>query len=140
MQEKTFITELNHEQVDIFAKDESLFIVDGEEHIYFNARIHWGLKLFEDMKEMDITPFIDKIEITSGTSVSDNKMIIVKHDFVNIVEPPIGSKYKNKDDWKIKMNFLRDDDRILYLWHITIFPKFVAVDVNKNIVEVLFNA
>ncbi len=139
MQEKTFITELNYKQVDIFAKDESLFIVDGEEHTYFNAKIHWGLRLDEGMRELDIVPFIDKVEITSGNSVSDNKMIIVKHDFVNIIAPAIGSKFE-KGAWRIKMNFLRDDDRIMYLWHITIFPKFIAVDVDKKIVEVLFNA
>ena len=140
MEDKTFKTELNYEQVDVFAKDETLFVVDGEEHTYFNVTMDWGLHLYESTRELDMVPFVDKIFVTSGDSVSDNKMIIVKHDFVNIVEPPIGSKYKNKDDWKIKMNFLRDDDRILYLWHITIFPKFVAVDVDKNIVEVLFNA
>ena len=77
MRETTFITELNYKQVDIFSKDETLFIVDGEEHTYFNVKVHWGLKLYEDMKELDITPFVDKIEVTSGDSVSDNGMIIV---------------------------------------------------------------
>ena len=105
---------------------------------YFNVKIHWGLKICDYMKEMDITPFVDKIEVTSGDSVSDNGMIIVKQDFVNITFPEVGEY--DKDAWKCKNNFLRDDDRILYLWHITIFPKFVAFDVNKNIVEVLFNA
>ena len=138
MRETTFITELNYKQVDIFSKDETLFIVDGEEHTYFNVKVHWGLKLYEDMKELDITPFVDKIEVTSGDSVSDNGMIIVKQDSVNITFPEVGEY--DKDAWKCKNNFLRDDDRIMYRWHITIRPKFVAVDVDKKIVEVIFNA
>ena len=138
MRETTFITKLNYKQVDILSKDESLFIVDGEEHNYFNVKIHWGLKICDYMKEMDITPFVDKIEVTSGDSVSDNGMIIVKQDFVNITFPEVGEY--DKDAWKCKNNFLRDDDRIMYRWHITIRPKFVAVDVDKKIVEVIFNA
>ena len=141
MRETTFITELNFQQVDIFVSDdkhEEIFYVDGEEHTYFNAKIHWGLKIYDYMKEMDITPFVDKVEITSGTSVSDNKMIIVKHVFVNITFPAVGDY--NKDSWKCKNNFLRDCEDLVYRWHITIKPKFVAVDIDKKIVEIIFNA
>ena len=41
MTDKTFISELNFKQVDVFSKDEKLFYVDGEEHTYFNVKIHW---------------------------------------------------------------------------------------------------
>ena len=138
MRETTFISDLNFEQVDVISKDETLFIVDGEEHTYFNVKIHWGLKIYDYMKEMDIVPFVDRIQVTSGDSVSDNKMIIVKHDFVDITNADSG---KLPDSgWTIRINFLRDDDSVGYRWHCTIVPKFVAIDVDKKIVEVIFNA
>ena len=108
MEDKTFKTELNYEQVDVFAKDETLFVVDGEEHTYFNVTMDWGLHLYECTSELDIVPFIDRIQVSSGDSVSSNKMIIVKHDFVDIVSPDIGEKF-NKGNWRVKFNFLRDD-------------------------------
>ena len=133
----TFITELNYEQVDVLTKNDSLFFVDGEEHTYFNVKIYWGLKFYQGMQDIDITPFVDKIEVTSGDGVSDYGKIIVKHDFINITFPQAGQY--NKDAWKVKMNFLRDDERIAYRWHILIKPKFVAIDLDKKIVEVIFN-
>ena len=140
MRETTFITDLNFKQVDVFSKDETLFIVDGEEHTYFNVKIHWGLKIHDYMKEMDIVPFVDKIEVTSGDGVSDNGMIIVKHDFVNITFPTVGERFKNPNEWRYSQNFLRDEEAIQYRWHVTIKPKFVAVDVDKKRVEIIFNA
>lgn len=137
---KSFVTELNYKQVDILSKDESLFYVDGEEHTYFNVKIHWGLNIYESTTEMDLTPWVDKIEVTSGDGISDNGMIIVKHDFVNITFPEVGERFRNKDAWKCKTNFLRDCEDLVYRWHITIRPKFVAIDVDKKIVEVIFNA
>ena len=141
MNDKTFKSELNFEQVDVFSKDETLFIVDGEEHTYFNVKIDWGLHLYESMRELDIVPFVDRIFVTSGDSVSDNKMIIVKHDFVDITNADSG---KLPDSgWTVKMNFLRDDESVIsvrYRWHVTIVPKFVSIDVDKKIVEVIFNA
>ena len=138
MTDKTFISELNFKQVDVFSKDETLFIVDGEEHTYFNVKIHWGLHLYESMKEMDIVPFVDKIEVTSGDSVSDNGMIIVKHDFVNITNAD--STKLPDSGWTIKTHYSRDNDSISYRWHCTILPKFIAIDVDKKIVEIIFNA
>ena len=138
MEDKTFKTELNYEQVDVFAKDETLFVVDGEEHTYFNVTMDWGLHLYESTRELDMVPFVDKIFVTSGDSVSDNKMIIVKHDFVNIVNPHLGQG--GMKQWQIKINFLRDDESLINRWHCIIRPKFVAIDVDKRIVEVLFNA
>ena len=130
---KIFKSELNFKQVDVISKDETLFIVDGEEHTYFNVTIDWGLQVYESMREMDLVPFVDRIQVTSGDSVSSDKMIIVKHGFVDIVE--------KSSDWKIKLNFLRDSE-ISYggVWHYTIVPKFVSIDVDKKIVEVIFNA
>ena len=130
---KIFKSELNFKQVDVISKDETLFIVDGEEHTYFNVTIDLGLEVYESMREMDLVPFVDRIQVTSGDSVSSDKMIIVKHGFVDIVE--------KSSDWKIKLNFLRDSE-ISYggVWHYTIVPKFVSIDVDKKIVEVMFNA
>ena len=138
MQDKTFISELNFKQVDVFSKDEKLFYVDGEEHTYFNVKIHWGLHLYETMNELDIVPFVDKIEVTSGDSITDNGMIIVPHEFVNITFADVGEY--NKGVWKCKNNFLRDCEDLSYRWHITIKPKFIAIDVDKKIVEIIFNA
>ena len=131
MSDKTFKSELNFKQVDVISKDETLFIVDGEEHTYFNVTIDWGLHLYEHMRELDIVPFVDRIQVSSGDSVTDNGMIIVKEGFVDII---------NDNSWKIKLNFLRDDERLVYRWHCTIVPKFVAIDIDKKIVEVIFNA
>ena len=133
MNDKTFKSELNFKQVDVISKDETLFIVDGEEHNYFNVTIDWGLNIYESMRELDIVPFVDRIQVSSGDSVSDNKMIIVKHKFVDIV-------HDAGETWTIRINFLRDDDSVGYRWHCTIVPKFVAIDVDKKIVEVIFNA
>tara|TARA_R100000808_G_scaffold20959_1_gene45314 strand:- start:406 stop:822 length:417 start_codon:yes stop_codon:yes gene_type:complete len=138
MTDKTFISSLNYKQVDIFSKDETIFIVDGEEHFYFNVKIHWGLHLYETMKELDIVPFVDRIEVVSGDSITENGKIIVPHEFLNIKFPEIGEYDKNA--WKCKNNFLRDDDAIQYRWHCTILPKFIAIDVDKKIVEIIFNA
>jgi len=131
MNDKTFKSELNFKQVDVISKDETLFIVDGEEHTYFNVKIDWGLHLYESMRELDIVPFVDRIFVTSGDSVSANGMIIVPHGFVDIVVD---------SDWVIRKNFSRDDDSVGYRWHINIVPKFVSIDVDKKIVEVIFNA
>ena len=138
MTDKTFISSLNYKQVDVFSKDESLFIVDGEEHFYFNVKIHWGLHLYETMKELDIVPFVDRLEVVSGDSITENGMIIVPHKFVNITDADSG---KLPDSgWTIKTYFLRDDESLVYKWHCTILPKFIAIDVDKKIVEIIFNA
>ena len=138
MSDKTFKSELNFKQVDVISKDETLFIVDGEEHTYFNVTIDWGLHLYEHMRELDIVPFVDRIQVSSGDSVTDNGMIIVPEGFVDITNADSG---KLPDSgWTVRINFLRDDDRVVYRWHCTIVPKFVSIDVDKKIVEVLFNA
>ena len=92
----------------------------------------WGLRLYDHMRELDIVPFIDRIKVSSGTDVSGNGMIIVPHNIADILDI-----HESKENWEVKINFLRDtniDDLI------TIVPKFVGIDVDKKIVEVLFNA
>ena len=133
MNDKTFKSELNFKQVDVISKDETLFIVDGEEHTYFNVKIDWGLHLYESTRELDLVPFVDRIQVSSGDSVTDNGMIIVSEGFVDII-------HDAGETWTIRINFLRDDERVAYRWHITIVPKFVAIDVDKKIVEVIFHA
>ena len=138
MTDKTFISELNFKQVDVFSKDETLFIVDGEEHTYFNVKIHWGLHLYEYMKELDIVPFVDRIQVSSGDSVTENGMIIVPEGFVDITNADSG---KLPDSgWTIKINYLRDDESLINRWHCIIRPKFISIDVDKKIVEITFNA
>ena len=69
---KTFITELNHEQVDVMGDN------FPDHVIYFNAKIHWGLEFIESQIEIDIKPFVDRIEIFSGEDVGNsNKMLII---------------------------------------------------------------
>ena len=138
MTDKTFISSLNYKQVDVFSKDETIFIVDGEEHFYFNVKIHWGLHLYETMKELDIVPFVDRIQVSSGDSVTKNGMIIVPEGFVDITNADSG---KLPDSgWTIKTHYSRDNDSISYRWHCTIVPKFISIDVDKKIVEITFNA
>ena len=133
--DKTFKSELNFKQVDVISKDETLFIVDGEEHTYFNVKIDWGLHLYESTRELDLVPFVDRIQVSSGDSVTGNGMIIIPEGFVDITNADT-----TLSGWKIKINYLRDDERVVYRWHITIVPKFIAIDVDKKIVEVIFNA
>ena len=123
---KTFITELNHEQVDVMG-------YNFPDHvIYFNAKIHWGLEFIESQIEIDIKPFVDRIEIFSGEDVGNsNKMLIIKNDFMDILNDD-SCKYE------IKYTFLRDNPYTNDL--ITIVPKFVGIDLSEKIVEVLFNA
>ena len=123
---KTFITELNHEQVDILGKNYPDHV------IYFNVKIHWGLDIFESQRELDIRPFVDRIEIFSGEDArASNKMLIIKNDFLDI--------YNNEEsEYEITQTFLRDKPVSEDL--MSIFPKFVGVDISKKEVEVLFNA
>ena len=123
---KTFITELNHEQVDVLGKNYPDHV------IYFNVKIHWGLDIFESQRELDIRPFVDRIEIFSGEDArASNKMLIIKNDFLDI--------YNNEEsEYEITQTFLRDKPVSEDL--MSIFPKFVGVDISKKEVEVLFNA
>ena len=124
---KTFITELNHEQVDIIGDNYPDHV------IYFNIKIHWGLHLNESQIELDIRPFIDRIQVFSGEDArSSNKMLIVKNDFLDIIN------YSDITDYRVKQTFLRDKPDSNSL--ITIVPKFVGIDLSKKEVEVLFNA
>ena len=101
---KTFITELNHEQVDVMGK-----------HYPDHVR-----------------PFIDRIEVFSGEDArASNKMLIVKDDFLDIFN-------NEESQYEITHTFLRDKPASEDL--ITIFPKFVGIDISKKEVEVLFNA
>ena len=123
---KTFITELNHEQVDVMGDN------FPDHVIYFNAKIHWGLDLFESQRELDIRPFVDRIEIFSGEDArASNKMLIIKNDFLDI--------YNNEEsEYEITQTFVRNKTVSGDL--ISIFPMFVDVDISKKEVEVLFNA
>ena len=126
---KTFITELNHEQVDVRGDNYPAHV------IYFNIKIHWGLELFESKRQLDIRPFIDRIEVFSGEDArASNKMLIVRNDFLDILNDP------DITDYKIKQTFLRDTDKFEYQSLITIIPKFIGIDLLKKEVEVLFNA
>ena len=123
---KTFITELNHEQVDVRGDNYPDHV------IYFNIKIHWGLELFESQRQLDIRPFIDRIEVFSGEDArASNKMLIIKNDFLDIFN-------NEESDYEITQTILRDkpttEDSM------AIFPYFVGVDVSKKEVEVLFNA
>ena len=123
---KTFITELNHKQVDVRGDNYPDHV------IYFNIKIHWGLELFESQRQLDIRPFIDRIEVFSGEDArASNKMLIIKNDFLDIFN-------NEESDYEITQTILRDkpttEDSM------AIFPYFVGVDVSKKEVEVLFNA
>ena len=123
---KTFITELNHEQVDVRGDNYPDHV------IYFNIKIHWGLELFESQRQLDIRPFIDRIEVFSGEDArASNKMLVIKNDFLDIFN-------NEESDYEITQTILRDkpttEDSM------AIFPYFVGVDVSKKEVEVLFNA
>ena len=123
---KTFITELNHEQVDVMGDN------FPDHVIYFNAKILWGLHLIESQRSLDIRSFIDRIEVFSGEDArASNKMLIVKDDFLDIFN-------NEESQYEITQTFLRDNPALEDL--ITIFPKFVGIDISKKEVEVLFNA
>ena len=123
---KTFITELNHEQVDVMGDN------FPDHVIYFNAKIHWGVDLFESQRELDIRPFIDRIEVFSGEDArASNKMLIIKNDFLDIFD-------NEESEYEITQTFVRNKTVSGDL--ISIFPMFVDVDISKKEVEVLLNA
>ena len=123
---KTFITELNHEQVNVMGDNYPDHV------IYFNAKIHWGLDLFESQRELDIRPFIDRIEVFSGEDArASNKMLIIKNDFLDIFD-------NEESEYEITQTFVRNKTVSGDL--ISIFPMFVDVDISKKEVEVLLNA
>ncbi len=123
---KNFITELNHEQVDIIGDNVP------ERCIYYNIRIYWGLDLIENQRELDLLPFVDRIIVWSGEDArSSNKMLLIRNDFMDLLN--------NEDsEYEIKYTFLRDDPASNQL--ISIVPKFIGIDIKDKIVEVLFNA
>ena len=123
---KTFITELNHEQVNVMGDNYPDHV------IYFNAKIHWGLDLFESQRELDIRPFIDRIEVFSGEDArASNKMLIIKNDFLDIFD-------NEESEYEITQTFVRNKTVSGDL--ISIFPMFVDVDISKKEIEVLLNA
>ena len=123
---KTFITELNHQQVDVIGDDVP------ESCIYYNIRIYWGLDLVENQRELDLLPFVDRIIVWSGEDArQSNKMLIIKNDFMDILND-------ENSEYEIKYTFLRDDPTSNQL--ISIVPKFIGIDIKDKIVEVLFNA
>ena len=126
---KTFITELNHEQVDVMGDN------FPDHVIYFNVKIHWGLHLIESERSLDIRAFVDRIEVFSGHDIRpSNNMLLIRNDFLDILNDP------DITDYKVKQTFLRDTDKFEYQSLITIIPKFIGIDLLKKEVEVLFNA
>ena len=121
----TFITELNHQQVDVLGTDLPDCVM------YFNVKIHWGLNIVETQRQLDILPFIDRIQVYSGEDArAADKMLVVQNDFLDIIND-------ESTDYRVRMNILRDKD--MFKYRITIVPKFVAVDLKDKIVEVIFN-
>ena len=127
MEQKTFITELNYEQVDINTKSEL-------EPIYFQAKIHWGIQLLENQRYIDIRPFVDRVTIECGYELNSHKKIMIPNMFVDAVNSETGIM------GAFNVTFLRDDEDPLYQSLITIIPKFISVDMDKKEMEVLFNA
>ena len=126
---KTFITELNHEQVDVMGDN------FPDHVIYFNVKIHWGLHLIESERSLDIRSFVDRIEVFSGHDIrTSNKMLIVRNDFLDILND------SDITDYKVKQSFLTHSDKFEYQRLITIVPKFININISKKEVEVIFNA
>ena len=121
----TFKTDLNYQQVDVMN-----VVQEGPEYNFYTARISWGVNIVENMRELDILPFIDRIEIECGDSPNtSNHTLIVKHDFLDIINDE-STKYR------VKFHFLRESD----FPRITVRPKFIGIDMETKTVEVLFDA
>ena len=119
---KIFITELNHEQVDVLGDGFPDYVV------YFNVKIHWGLTIYEDSRKLDIVPRVDRVELFSGEDArASDKMLIIRDVFLDIV---------NDEDceYSFKFNFITDEDDVQNL---TVNPKFVAIDIKDKVVEVI---
>ena len=122
MESKIFITELNHEQVDVLGDGFPDYVV------YFNVKIHWGLTIYEDSRKLDIVPRVDRVELFSGEDArASDKMLIIRDVFLDIV---------NDEDceYSFKFNFITDEDDVQNL---TVNPKFVAIDIKDKVVEVI---
>ena len=126
---KTFITELNHEQVDVMGDNFPDHVV------YFNAKIHWGLHLIESERSLDIRSFVDRIEVFSGHDIKpSNNMLLIRNDFLDILNDT------DITDYNVKQSFLRDINKDEYQRLITIVPRLININISKKEVEVLFNA
>ena len=124
--ETTFITELNHEQVNVSGDNIPDHVV------YYNARIEWGLHLIESTRELDIRPFVDRLIIWSGEDArGSDKMLIIRNMFLDVINNENGSMLP------FKLLFERDTN-IKDLT--TIVPKHIDINLNSKEVEVLFNA
>ena len=123
---KTFKTELNYEQVDIINHN------DINDHIYHNIKIEWGLHLLESQVELEIRPFIDRIQVWTGEDVrKSDKMLIVKNDFLDIIND-------ESTEFRVNTTIIRDNP---YSESASlIVPKFIGIDMKNKKVEVLFNA
>ena len=122
MESQIFITELNHEQVDVLGDGFPDYVV------YFNVKIHWGLTIYEDSRKLDIVPRVDRVELFSGEDArASDKMLIIRDVFLDIV---------NDEDceYSFKFNFITDEDDVQNL---TVNPKFVAIDIKDKVVEVI---
>ena len=122
---KTFITELNHEQVDVLGKNYPDHV------IYFNVKIHWGLHLIESERSLDIRSFVDRIEVFSGHDIrTSNKMLIVRNDFLDILND-------ESSDYTVIVTIKRDYDS--FVSTINIMPKFVTINLTGKLIEVTIN-
>ncbi len=122
---KTFITELNHEQVDVQGSSYPDHVV------YFNAKIHWGLNIVETQRQLDISTFIDRIQVYSGEDArAADKMLIVQNDFLDILND-------ESSDYTVIVTIKRDYDS--FVSTINIMPKFVTINLTGKLIEVTIN-
>ena len=99
--------------------------------VYFIVKIHWGLNIVETQRQLDILPFIDRIQVYSGEDArAADKMLVVQNDFLDIIND-------ESTDYRVKINILRDED--MFGCRMTIVPKFVGVDLKDKIVDVIIN-
>ena len=121
----TFITELNHQQVDVLGTDLPDCVM------YFNVKIHWGLNIVETQRQLDILPFIDRIQVYSGEDArAADKMLVVQNDFLDILND-------ESSDYTVIVTIKRDYDS--FVSTINIMPKFVTINLTGKLVEVTIN-
>ena len=128
MKDLTFITDLNYEQIDVLNNNEI------NDCIYYNAKIWWGIKFQESMRDLTIIPFVERIQVWCGDDVlPSNKMLIIKNNYMDI-----RNNINEENEFKFGANIIRDNP---YSEEVSLVrPKFVGLDIKDKIVEVLFNA
>ena len=120
---KTFITDLNHEQVDV--QNSKM----PEHVVYFNIKIHWALNIIETQRDIEFYPIVDRVQIFSGEDArTTDRMLIIKNDFADII-------FNDNTEYDTLIVIKKEQES----GSMIIKPTYVRINLKLKIMEVIFN-